>query len=179
MISNAYTQMPTGSKLSALGLAKEVNEKLQQVLEAHPAVDRNERTATDQPQGRLLMFRGSSAELQASVAAAVGVEMGSPVYKVDGSAVVSKYIGQTEKNLDRLFKKAVDRNAVLFFDEADALFGKRTNVRDSHDRYANAEANYLLAKAEATGVTLIAGVKARANIDKAFLRRMSVVDFGA
>jgi SpoVK/Ycf46/Vps4 family AAA+-type ATPase len=91
---------------------------------------------------------------------------------VDLSAVVSKYIGETEKNLDRLFKKAADNHAVLFFDEADALFGKRTGIRNAHDRYANQEVNYLLAQAETHGVLVVLGVTAKTNIDKAFLRRL-------
>ena len=74
---------------------------------------------------------------------------GSNLYRIDLSAVVSKYIGETEKNLRRLFDAAEDGGAILFFDEADALFGKRSEVKDSHDRYANIEINYLLQRMEA------------------------------
>ena len=70
------------------------------------------------------------------------------MYKIDLSTVVSKYIGETEKNLSRIFQEAEQSNAILFFDEADALFGKRSEVKDSHDRYANIEINYLLQKME-------------------------------
>jgi SpoVK/Ycf46/Vps4 family AAA+-type ATPase len=92
--------------------------------------------------------------------------------------VVSKYIGETEKNLERIFNEAESSNAILFFDEADALFGKRSEVRDSHDRYANIEISYLLQRMEAyDGVTILA-TNLRANLDEAFTRRLQfAVDF--
>ena len=99
-------------------------------------------------------------------------ELRLDLYKIDLSMIVSKYIGETEKNLSKIFREAEDSNAILFFDEADALFGKRSEVRDSHDRYANIEISYLLQKMEENeGIVIMASNLCR-NIDDAFLRRM-------
>jgi SpoVK/Ycf46/Vps4 family AAA+-type ATPase len=86
--------------------------------------------------------------------------------------VVSKYIGETEKNLNRIFTEAETSNAILFFDEADALFGKRSEVKDSHDRYANIEVNYLLQKMEEHEGIVILATNLSKNVDDAFLRRL-------
>ncbi|HSD85248.1 MAG TPA: AAA family ATPase, partial [Anaerolineae bacterium] len=94
------------------------------------------------------------------------------LYRIDLSAVVSKYIGETEKNLRRLFDAAEDGGAVLFFDEADALFGKRSEVRDSHDRYANIEVNYLLQRLEAYQGLAILATNLKSGLDDAFTRRL-------
>jgi SpoVK/Ycf46/Vps4 family AAA+-type ATPase len=100
------------------------------------------------------------------------------VYKIDLSGLVSKYIGETEKNLARVFEEASDTNAILFFDEADAVFGKRSEVRDSHDRYANIEVSYLLQKMEEYDGIVVLATNLRANLDEAFLRRMrAIVEF--
>jgi SpoVK/Ycf46/Vps4 family AAA+-type ATPase len=91
---------------------------------------------------------------------------------------VSKYIGETEKNLDRIFREGTTANAVIFFDEADSLFGKRSEVRDSHDRYANIEISYLLQKMEDYDGVIILATNLRKNMDEAFARRMHfVVEF--
>jgi SpoVK/Ycf46/Vps4 family AAA+-type ATPase len=91
---------------------------------------------------------------------------------------VSKYIGETEKNLRRLFDAAENGGAILFFDEADALFGKRSEVKDSHDRYANIEINYLLQRMEAYGGLAILATNMKSALDQAFMRRLRfVVDF--
>ena len=105
-------------------------------------------------------------------------ELKLDLYKIDLSTIVSKYIGETEKNLERIFREAEASNAILFFDEADALFGKRSEVRDSHDRYANIEISYLLQRMEAyDGVTILA-TNLRSNLDEAFTRRLQfAVDF--
>jgi hypothetical protein len=97
------------------------------------------------------------------------------LYRIDLSAVVSKYIGETEKNLRRLFDAAEDGGAVLFFDEADALFGKRSEVKDSHDRYANIEINYLLQRMEAFGGLAILATNMKSSLDQAFMRRLRFV----
>jgi SpoVK/Ycf46/Vps4 family AAA+-type ATPase len=94
------------------------------------------------------------------------------LYRIDLASVVSKYIGETEKNLDRIFD-AADANAILFFDEADALFGKRSEVRDSHDRYANLEISYLLQRLEAYAGTAILATNLSQNMDEGFLRRFA------
>ena len=105
-------------------------------------------------------------------------ELGLDLYKIDLSTVVNKYIGETEKNLGRIFDEAASSNAILFFDEADAIFGKRSEVKDSHDRYANIEVSYLLQRMEAyDGITILA-TNLRANMDDAFKRRLQfAVDF--
>ncbi len=105
-------------------------------------------------------------------------DLGLDLYKIDLSAIVSKYIGETEKNLDRIFRAAQCGNAILFFDEADALFGKRSEVKEAHDRYANIEVAYLLQKIEEyEGVVILASNLSK-NIDLAFSRRMHyVVEF--
>ena len=94
------------------------------------------------------------------------------LYKIDLSSVVSKYIGETEKNLSRIFDEAQTSNAILFFDEADCLFGKRSEVRDSHDRYANIEVSYLLQRMEEYQGIVILATNLRGNLDDAFIRRM-------
>ena len=105
-------------------------------------------------------------------------DLGLDLFRIDLATVVSKYIGETEKNLDRIFDAADGSNAILFFDEADALFGKRSEVRDSHDRYANIEVAYLLQKMEAYAGAVILATNLRQNIDEAFLRRLDfVIDF--
>ena len=100
-------------------------------------------------------------------------ELGLDLYKIDLAGVVSKYIGETEKNLDRIFTAAASANAVLHFDEADALFGKRSEVRDAHDRYANLEVSYLLQKMEEYEGVSILSTNLRQNLDDAFLRRLT------
>jgi hypothetical protein len=97
-------------------------------------------------------------------------DLGKDLYRVDLGAVVSKYIGETEKNLKRVFAAAEKNGAVLFFDEADALFGKRTEVKDSHDRYANIEINYLLQRIEKYGGVAILAAGNRTKIDNALSR---------
>jgi SpoVK/Ycf46/Vps4 family AAA+-type ATPase len=100
------------------------------------------------------------------------------LYKIDLSTIVSKYIGETEKNLERIFTQAQNSGAVLFFDEADAIFGKRSEVKDAHDRYANIEVGYLLQKMESYDGVVILATNLRSNMDEAFIRRLQfVVDF--
>ena len=102
-------------------------------------------------------------------------ELGLDMYKVDLSTVVSKYIGETEKNLNRIFTEAENSNVILFFDEADALLGKRSEVKDAHDRYANIEIAYLLQKMEEYKGTTILATNLRQNIDDAFTRRIRII----
>jgi SpoVK/Ycf46/Vps4 family AAA+-type ATPase len=99
-------------------------------------------------------------------------ELSLDLYKIDLSTVVSKYIGETEKNLSKIFAEAESSNAILFFDEADALFGKRSEVRDSHDRYANIEIGYLLQRMEEYEGVVILATNFRKNMDEAFVRRL-------
>ena len=128
--------------------------------------------------GLNVLFSGPSGTGKTMAAEVMASELGLDLYKVDLSAVVSKYIGETEKNLSRIFAEAEGSNAILFFDEADAIFGKRTEVRDSHDRYANVEVSYLLQKMEEHEGVVITASNLKMNIDDAFLRRMQfTVDF--
>jgi SpoVK/Ycf46/Vps4 family AAA+-type ATPase len=102
-------------------------------------------------------------------------ELRLSLYRIDLSAVVNKYIGETEKNLRRLFDAAEGSGAILFFDEADALFGKRSEVKDSHDRYANIEINYLLQRIESYRGLAILATNQKNSLDTAFLRRLRFV----
>jgi SpoVK/Ycf46/Vps4 family AAA+-type ATPase len=108
----------------------------------------------------------------------VAAELGLVLYRIDLSATVSKYIGETEKNLEKIFRAADQGDAVLLFDEADALFGKRSEVQDAHDRYANVEIAYLLQRLETYAGIAILTTNLRGNIDEAFVRRLDfIVEF--
>lgn len=119
------------------------------------------------------LFAGPSGTGKTMAADIIANELGLELYKIDLSGIVSKYIGETEKNLERIFRAAENANAILFFDEADALFGKRSEVRDSHDRYANIEISYLLQKIEAYDGLAILASNLRQNLDEAFIRRLA------
>jgi hypothetical protein len=118
------------------------------------------------------LFAGPSGTGKTMAAEIIASDLGLELYKVDLSTLVSKYIGETEKNLDRIFTAAAEANAILFFDEADAIFGKRSEVKDAHDRYANIEVGYLLQKMEEYDGIVILATNLRKNIDDAFIRRM-------
>jgi len=128
--------------------------------------------------GIIALFTGSSGTGKTLAATLIASEQRVDLYKVDLSAVVSKYIGETEKNLNRVFAEAEDTNAIIFFDEADALFGKRGKVEEARDRWANIEVNYLLQRLEQYEGVVILATNLRQNMDDAFLRRIHVtVDF--
>lgn len=125
-----------------------------------------------------VLFSGPPGTGKTMAAGVLASELGLELYHVDLSSVVSKYIGETEKHLARLFDDAEATSAVLFFDEADAVFGKRTEVKDAHDRYANVETSYLLQRIDAyTGMVILASNLTK-NMDEAFVRRLRfVVEF--
>ena len=128
--------------------------------------------------GLNIMFSGTSGTSKTMAAETIAHELKLDMYKIDLSMVISKYIGETEKNLNKIFDGAKESNAILFFDEADALFGKKSEVRDTHDRYANIEINYLLQKMEEHEGIVILATNLRKNMDEAFVRRMRfIVDF--
>lgn len=128
--------------------------------------------------GIVALFAGVSGTGKTLAAEVIAADLGLDVYKIDLSTVVSKYIGETEKNLEHIFDAAAAGNMVLFFDEADALFGKRSDVSDAHDRYANIEVAYLLQRLETYDGLVILATNLQGNIDQAFLRRIHVsVDF--
>lgn len=121
------------------------------------------------------LFSGHPGTGKTMAAEVIANELLLDLYKIDLSQVVSKYIGETEKSLNRIFQEAQASSAILFFDEADALFGKRTEVKDSHDRYANIEVSYLLQKMEEYDGIAILATNLRQNMDVAFLRRMQFI----
>ena len=121
------------------------------------------------------LFAGESGTGKTMAAEVIANELRLHLYRIDLSSVVSKYIGETEKNLRRLFDAAEQGGALLFFDEADALFGKRSEVKDSHDRYANIEINYLLQRMESFSGLAILATNMKASLDNAFLRRLRFV----
>lgn len=124
------------------------------------------------------LFAGESGTGKTMAAEVIANDFQLDLFRIDLSAVVNKYIGQTEKNLRKLFDAAEESGAILFFDEADALFGKRSEVKDSHDRYANIEINYLLQRMEAYRGLAILATNMRSALDKAFVRRLRfIVDF--
>ncbi|MFD9091563.1 ATP-binding protein [Streptomyces prasinus] len=128
--------------------------------------------------GVLGLFAGESGTGKTLSAEVVAAELGLDMYVVRLSSVVDKYVGETEKNLERIFSEADRTDAVLLFDEADAVFGKRSEVKDSHDRYANMESAYLLQRLESFDGIALLTTNLRANIDEAFTRRLDlVVDF--
>jgi len=132
------------------------------------------------PYGRgvAALFSGASGTGKTMAAQIIAQELGTDLFQVDLSKTVSKYIGETEKNLDAIFDAAEQANAVLLFDEADALFGKRTEVKDAHDRHANVEVAYLLQRMEAFSGLAVLTTNLKQNIDQAFLRRLRfVVEF--
>lgn len=124
------------------------------------------------------LFSGPSGTGKTLAATLLGRAAGRAVYRVDLASLASKYIGETEKNLAALFRRAQGSGWILFFDEADALFGKRTEVKDSHDRYANQEVSYLLDWAESYAGLTVLTTGDRADLDAAVLERFdAVIDF--
>lgn len=128
--------------------------------------------------GFRVMFYGTPGTGKTLTASLLGKYTKRDVYRIDLSMIISKYIGETEKNLASLFDKAADKDWILFFDEADAVFGKRTNVRDAHDKYANQEVSYLLQRIENHPGLVILASNFKTNIDAAFTRRFqSIIEF--
>jgi hypothetical protein len=129
-------------------------------------------------QATIALLAGPSGTGKTMAAQIIARELGAALFQVDLAKIVSKYIGETEKALDGIFQAAEDASAVLLFDEADALFGKRSDIHDAHDRYANIEVNFLLQRIEEHLAPVLLTTNRKANIDSAFLRRLNkVVDF--
>jgi hypothetical protein len=128
--------------------------------------------------GYRVLFHGPPGTGKTLTAALIGKEFEKDVYRIDLSQIVSKYIGETEKNLNKIFDKAEHKDWILFFDEADALFGKRTSVQSAHDKYANQEVSFLLQRIEEFNGLMILASNFKSNIDEAFLRRFhSIIHF--
>jgi hypothetical protein len=132
-------------------------------------------TLRSRGRGCAALFSGPSGTGKTMAAEVVANELQMDIYRIDLAGVVSKYIGETEKNLARIFREAEHSDAILFFDEADALFGKRSEVKDAHDRYANIEINYLLQQIENYEGLAILATNLRQHLDEAFLRRIHIV----
>ncbi len=125
--------------------------------------------------GIVCLFTGPSKTGKTKAAETLAARLDLPMYRIDLSAVVSKYIGETEKNLKRLFDAAEVSDVILFFDEADALFGKRTGIRDGHDRFGNISISYLLERIERSRGLVILAANRKDNLDPAFIRRTRFV----
>ena len=125
--------------------------------------------------GFRVLFHGPPGTGKTMTACLLGKYTKRDVFRIDLSMVVSKYIGETEKNLSKLFDKAANKDWILFFDEADSIFGKRTNVRDAHDKYANQEVSYLLQRIESHAGLVILASNLKSNIDSSFTRRFNIM----
>jgi len=141
----------------------------------HPHLLRDANLGGKVKPGYRVLFYGPSGTGKTLTAALLGKLLDKEVYRIDLSQVVSKYIGETEKNLEGVFRRAESRKWILFFDEADALFGKRTNVQSAHDKYANQEVSYLLQRVEDYGGLLILASNFKNNLDDAFRRRFNAL----
>lgn len=148
-------------------------KNLKQWIDFNPALMDEWKMQKRLRKGYRVLFYGLPGTGKTLTANVLGNETKKDVYKIDLSMVVSKYIGETEKNLELLFARAEDKNWILFFDEADALFGKRTGVRDAHDKYANQEVSYLLQRIEEFNGLVILSTNMKNNIDDAFIRRFN------
>ncbi|RWX47195.1 ATPase family associated with various cellular activities (AAA) [Candidatus Electrothrix aarhusensis] len=154
---------------------------LRQIREIETWISHNATLMNDWGMGKKIkpgfraLFYGPPGTGKTLTATLLGKQTGKEVFRIDLSRVVSKYIGETEKNLSRLFDKAEHKNWILFFDEADALFGKRTDIRDAHDKYANQEVAYLLQRIEGYNGLVILATNQRSNIDDAFIRRFQTI----
>lgn len=121
------------------------------------------------------LFSGPPGTGKTLAAQIMANQLGIDLYRIDLSTIISKYVGETEKNLERIFREASESNAILFFDEADTIFGKRSEVKDAQDRYANIEVGYLLQRMESYNGVAILATNLRANLDEAFTRRLNFI----
>lgn len=153
-------------------------EDIRRWLHFHPELETDTNLSRKINAGYRVLFYGPSGTGKTLTATLLGKEFGKDVYRIDLSQIVSKYIGETEKNLGKIFDRAEHKDWILFFDEADALFGKRTNVQSSHDKFANQEVSFLLQRIEDFPGLMILASNLKSNIDDAFLRRFhSIVYF--
>lgn len=158
---------------STLDQLREIEEK----IGAEPSMQEDQSSSKRRP-AHSCLFYGPPGTGKTLAASLLGRRVNRDVYRIDLSSVVSKYIGETEKNLERIFERAENVDCILFFDEADALFGKRTDVKDAHDRFANSEVTYLLQRIEAfSGVAILASGHPTVLDDVVTRRFQSVVQF--
>lgn len=144
-------------------------------LEYHPMLAKDPVVSRKLKPGYRVLFYGPPGTGKTLTASLLGKQFNKDVYRIDLSQVVSKFIGETEKNLEKVFSKAEHKNWILFFDEADALFGKRSSISNAHDKYANQEVSYLLQRVEDFNGLIILASNAKGNIDTAFVRRFNAI----
>lgn len=158
------------NELSITGSPKRIMQEITRTVKAHPL--------RDSEKSRLVLFAGSNAKVKTMAAEVIAGVLGVDLYRIDLKQAVNKYIGETEKNLGKLFDRAERANTVLLFDEADAVFGKRTDARAAHDRYANLETGCLLKRIETYKGVVILNTNLIRNMDKTIHRRADwVVEF--
>ena len=179
-LDNLAQRLDLKAKWSDLVLPRTERQQLQQIARqvgqrGRVYDDWGFRAKMNRGLGLSALFYGESGTGKTMAAEVIANHLRLDLYRIDLSAVVSKYIGETEKNLRRLFDEAERGGAVLFFDEADALFGKRSEVKDSHDRYANIEINYLLQRMESYGGLAILATNQKSALDPAFVRRLRFI----
>ena len=159
---------------SELVVSEKVNTEFDHLLEWFHLRETVENEWKGRKKGYRCLFYGPSGTGKTFMTCLLGKEAGKEVYRVDLSLIISKYIGETEKNLELVFARAEHKDWILFFDEADALFGKRTHIRDAHDKYANQEVSYLLQRIEQYDGLVVLATNMKNNIDDAFRRRFEV-----
>jgi hypothetical protein len=174
LILSAACEIMAQGESASLQQPTELSESRKNTLRRIEADYRDRRGSKKGPGIGVLFENAEPADI-ATATQMLTKDLGRDLYRVDLSRFVSKYIGETEKNLRRVFAEARTGNAILFFDEADALFGKRGEVKDSHDRYANIEINYLLQQIENYNGVVILSTKRKEAIDPAFLRRLRFI----
>lgn len=166
-----------------LSLPRNQHQQLLQIVDEvakqrRPSKSRAGRHRLIKKTGITAFFAGASGTGKTMAAEVIANELNLALYLIDLSSIASKYIGETEKNLEKVFDAAGKSGAILFFDEADALFGKRSEVKDSHDRYANIEVGYLLQRINAFHGLVIFTTNMKSALDDSFLRRIRhIVDF--
>lgn len=164
------------TRFTDLVLAEDVKEQVDELLQAvraRPELRRAMEGKVIGPNGIAALFNGPPGTGKTMTASAMAFELGLPLYKIDVSSIVDRYVGETEKNLARIFEEAESERGLLLFDEADSLFTKRVEVSDSHDRFANMQVNMLLNLIDEYSGFVILTTNLKASIDTAFLRRMS------
>jgi SpoVK/Ycf46/Vps4 family AAA+-type ATPase len=177
-------RIPTSATLHDINLPERIHQQLAEITARLSRSSRHPENFPPDPEadtrGTTALFIGATGTGKAVAAQLLAKSLGSDLLRIDLAAVNSTYVGETEKNMDRVFTDAEATHAVLLFDEADALLGKRSEVKDAHDRYANLDVSYLLQRIEAHNGLVILTTNRRQSIDPAFMRRLRyVVDFGA
>ncbi|MCG2615936.1 ATP-binding protein [Terrimonas sp. NA20] len=157
--------------LSKLAITKSLKDRLLPVLEQMSTRKGGSLTAEE----NIIWLDGMDKQRSLISAELIAKEVGRDLLRIDLSQIISKHTGETERNLDVIFKEASSTNSAVYFEEADALFGKRTEVRDAHDRYANIEVNAFLKRVEMFGGVVILTSARKSDIDPAFLRRLRFV----